>query len=312
MMASPFPHMHAKAAADKLAKTEKKNEVRELFVTGCWRAGILIICTLAATLVYQVAVAQREGRLHFNWGQGMTEFSMVRRVPMNATASDHYFLDIGMSRDDVQASMSGRHLEQKGWNGVCAVPLPGDLTGRTCKVVALPVGVKDGEQIAVQDCSQVGLLGLMRMFMEVECPEVKATTVSIGKLLAIASAPKVIDFVSMDSQSAELEILQSFPFGEHCVRAWSIASTQNTTLAGMKSYLQVSQGCRVRTEGAQLWGRCPCGEQKQESVAPDAKAKQPANLAQIEVLASGTGSRRKGTAAPHESTVLSADAPLAK
>lgn len=285
--------MHARAAqgaAAKIAKEREKNEAWELFRVGCFRAGLLIVCTVAATLVYELAEARREGRLHFNWERtAAPPPSIVRRDTNPTPVKDKFFIDISSSSDALENSINGKHLEKKGWTGVCAVPLPGEFPGRKCKVLALPVGARDGDGIYVADCSRnsKGLLGLINKFFKVGCDQVPVNTVSIGKVLAIASAPKVVDYISLDTQGNATGILQSFPFSEHCVRAWSIKGvTDRGSIADIQSLLEVGQGCRI-SSGEGLWARCPCDKRAR------AAANKPTSISAIEISASGSGKHRK-------------------
>lgn len=185
---------------------------------------------------------------------------------------DRFFLDVGMSSASVKSSVRTKHLEKKGWSGVCAVPFPGDFRGRTCKLVALPVGPESGERVRARDCAQgvQGLQGLMNMIVEVsECPEVETVTVGVGELLAIAAAPKVIDYIALSTQGSELQILRKFPFDTHCARAWGVRhGGQEATKAGIRHFLEVAQGCRVVVGVDEVWARCPCESRHRAAAAP--------------------------------------------
>lgn len=301
---SPFPHMQARAAAGaaaEAAKAKEKDEAREYFKTCCWRAGVFIICVAAVTFTYQVAVDRRApGRLRFIWemaARSSGESTMVRR---NTAAQDKFFMEIGTS--DLESSVGGKHLENLGWSGVCAVPFPTDLAGRTCKMVALPVGGTDGIQVDVPQCATAhGVQRLMNKLFQVECPDMQATTVSIEKLLDIADAPKVIDYVALDKQEyftanhSQFEILQKFPFDARCVRAWSVNAYNADVMTKVSNLLEVSQGCKVHSRGTQIFARCPCS--KFDRTGLHAASSKPANVSQIEILASGQGEHhnRKGS-----------------
>jgi len=288
-MEAPFPHMKARAEAGKAASAAKKaknSETWELIWMTCWRICIIIACTVAATLVYHVVVAGLDGRLHFGRPGSASDPPIVRTDLATAgvaTTGDHFFIDIGMSSVGMKASKNSRHLEQKGWSGVCVVPFPGDFAGRTCKVVGLQVGADDGEHLFVPDCLQSaqGLQGLINGVLKVpECPQVETSTVAIDKILAIASAPKVIDYVSLDLQGSELAVLNKFPFNEHCVRAWSVKAGKESEMAGIQQFLEVSHGCRTRKGGGHIFGRCPCDKR--------------GGLSQMEILPSGSVKMHKG------------------
>jgi hypothetical protein len=303
---SPFPHMQARAAADAAAadaKAKEEDQAREHLKSCCWRAGAFIMCVAAVAFTYHVAVDRRaSGRLRFIWelasaGQS-GDSGMVRR---DASVPDKFFMEIGTSA--LESSVGGKHLENLGWNGVCAVPSQVELAGRTCKVVALPVGHKDGMQIHVPHCTAEsnGIQRLMNKLFKVACPDVEATTVSIEKLLHIADAPKVIDYVALDKQEyftanhSHFEVLQKFPFEERCVRAWSVNAFDANVMAKVSNLLEVSQGCKVHSAGVQLFARCPCA--KFESSASLVASFEPANVSEIDILASGHAAHhnRKGS-----------------
>jgi hypothetical protein len=309
MMSSPFPHVHAKAAQDKLAAKSaktKKSEAWELLWTGCWRALLVTICTIAAVFVYKLAIGNREGRLFVNW---LADHStLVRSDDAAAPSADEFFIEIGHSSEDLLRSAGGKMLERKGWNGVCAVPLNGDLPGRKCRVVSLPVASQDGHTVSVPDCSRLSSFqSLLRMFTEVHCPTVEATTVSVAKLLQIASAPKVIDFISLESQQSDLGIVSHFPFSEYCVRAWAFKNIgEEKAAAGIRHQLEVGQGCHIRSDStSHLWARCPC-EKLHKRQHKSGAAGQKANATQmIEIEASGQSNKRKGRkGAPSPSSLV--------
>jgi len=304
----------AAGAAAEAAKAKEKDEVRELMKTFCWRAAILIICILAAALTCSVAVARREGRLHFIWALvgGEHEGAMVRTM---AAVPDKFFIEIGTSPKTLESSVGGKHLENLGWSGVCVIPFPVTLTGRACKTVALPIGAKDGMVVQVPDCARNthGVQGVMNMIFRKACEEVPATTVSIGKLLGIADAPKVIDYISLDNQDylnpehSQLDIIKNFPFDEHCARAWAIHVYDLNIMSNITNQLEVSQGCSVHTTGSQIFARCPCA--KFDSAEPETPAMRtrpaPANVSEIAILPSGQGEHRQARdVSPHVSATV--------
>lgn len=254
----PFPH---RRVAGPIEKPPKKSTSSELLWAGCWRLGVVIVCVAVGVLVFHLA-------------QGQPLPSPGKWVRTEAAANvtqrgDRFFLDIGMSGASVLNSVRTKHLENQGWSGVCAVPFPGDFRSRSCNVVSLPVGPDSGDRVRAPDCSK-GLQGLMNMVVEVSgCPEVETTTVGIEKLLSIASAPKAIDYISLNTQGSELQILRKFPFDKHCVRAWAVRSgEEEKTKADMRHLFEVSQGCRVVVGGDEVWARCPCESSRRAPALP--------------------------------------------
>lgn len=279
--------MVAKGAADKVAKEQA---IRDLWRFACIRAGIIITCGVVFTCGYH-SCADFFARLAASEEQ--VEPSLVRGDVQ--IVAGKFFLDISLSSHGIETSMNGRHLEKKGWNGVCVVPVPFDSTTRTCKVVALPVGIDDGIRINLRSCHQSSSAGLgwwSSIFGKAlpECEIISATTVTMNSLLKIASAPKVIDYISMEQQDGAREIIQSFPFDQHCARSWSIWGPEDLDVAGIRDVLEVSQGCRITADSNQIWARCPCQKiniREEQSMPTTIGHNKHGQMASIEVLPSG-------------------------
>lgn len=176
-----------------------------------------------------------------------------------------YFFEIGHSSRDVWLSQRSRHLEKKGWSGICAVPFPGDFSGRNCKVIALPVSGTNGEKVMVEDCESGKTQGLQSIIRspfdskDTVCSEVEANTISIGELLSISAPPSVIDYIHLDTNGKELDILNNFPFNEYCSRSWTVKHNYaSDNMFNIRHILEVAQGCRVREGAGEYWARCPC------------------------------------------------------
>jgi len=179
-----------------------------------------------------------------------------------------FFFDIGSSSSSVRGSVRSKHLEKKGWSGICAVPFPGDFSGRSCRVVALPVSGSSGEKMMVPDCSRGPPQTLERIFgsQTTPCPDVEANTVGIVDLLSLAAAPPVIDYVALDTDGTELRILNNFPFDDFCVRSWTVKHNYDgDVMLKIRHVLEVAQGCRVREGAGEYWARCTC-EKKTDAV----------------------------------------------
>jgi len=301
-MASPFPHIAAKVAADlKKSQEAKKTDGWDIFWSGCWRAGILIMIMIVVTVGHQTYMTHPDQRLHLNWDRIAP--TIVRHEPANTTnTSGRFFLDIVMSHEALKSSQGGLLMEKKGWSGVCAGPFgsQSDLGDRSCRLVAQPVGPTDGAQVKVSDCSHSSfganaLQSLMNKFTQaaLQCHEATKTAVSITTLLHITSAPKVVDYISLDTHGTELAILKSFPFAEHCVRAWSITARKEDAVHDLKQVLEVGQGCRVKSSGEHsVFARCPCDKADRKPHAAPATRDDP-DAKSVEILPSGKVSEEK-------------------
>jgi hypothetical protein len=190
---------------------------------------------------------------------------MKSAFPMNGT---HFFLDIGVGSDAQNGAFSRtKFLEERGWRGVCANPFP-DQT-RSCKAVVAAVAPSSGQKVEVSDCN--GVTTLWSMFATTECPRVEKATMSVGEVLLLSKAPPVIDYLNLDSQGSELEIMEKFPFKKFCVRAWTIQHRHEAdTAAGIQKVLGTN-GCKVKDAGPAFWARCPCSDFAQSFLAQSAR-----------------------------------------
>lgn len=180
-----------------------------------------------------------------------------------------FFLDIGTSNAQVRDSTRARHLERKGFAGVCAVPFPGIFTNRTCKVVGLPVSGTTGEKVRVNDCtgSPPNLESLNPFANQTECVEVEADTMGIADLLSLAAAPPVIDYVALDTHGSEQAILENFPVNDFCARSWTVKHNYLESMKKIRHILEITMGCRVREGAGEYWARCPCDKRTEITAA---------------------------------------------
>ena len=143
-----------------------------------------------------------------------------------AGVTDGYFVDVG-SADGIEGSNTFA-LERKGWRGICIDPFPTNMDGRTCQMFKDVVHSKSGERVAFR---QAGALGGIDDHLGEwkdaagKFPTVEFTTVTLGEVLARASAPPFIHFMSLDIEGAELEALRGFPFDHY--KLGSIAIEHN-------------------------------------------------------------------------------------
>lgn len=177
-----------------------------------------------------------------------------------------FFIDIGTSSGQVRDSTRARHLERKGFTGVCAVPFPGIFTNRTCKVVGLPVSGTTGEKVRVNDCTGRPP-SLESLNHQTDCVEVQADTMGIADLLSLAAAPPVIDYMAIDTHGTEQAILENFPVHDFCVRSWTVKHNYLESMKTIRHILEITMGCRVREGAGEYWARCPCDKRTEINAA---------------------------------------------
>jgi len=320
--------MAAQAAVAEVKKQHdlaKKNSFWTLIWSVFQHVGILVVLVIVAILGYNMSLTEHGHRLHLHWMHWNTGHRTVVRhdVVQKANTAGRFFLDIVMSHDALKGSLGGLHMEKKGWSGVCVAPgvSRSHVHNRTCSIIAAAVGATDGKTIQVPDCghSLFGLKDIYQNFASkftgnapaVQCSHVTATTVSIAKVLVLAAAPKVVDYIALDTQGTELAIINSFPFDKHCVHAWEIAAKEDTAIIGLTQVLQDQRGCNVKSSGDQVWARCSCnGFSNRLSRLLHTPRRPSAKPSAIEILPSGQASmaktRHRG-ASDSDASVLSVD-----
>jgi len=236
----------------------KKSEASELTVTGwsCFFSFAAFVVIGSITLIYAIS---HYGGMH---EPGFKEAAAIRtELPTTVASRLGFFLEIGQPSINVEESARGRHLERKGWNGVCAVPFPGHFSGRTCKVVALAVGGLSGEKVLARDCTKDRLSLSMFSAEEDPCPPVETNTLGIADLMSVSAPPATIDYISLDTNGKEADIISNFPFQKHCVRAWAVRHNHDSVIQSrVQQELEVAQGCRMHDAKGEIWARCPCGK----------------------------------------------------
>jgi len=116
------------------------------------------------------------------------------------------------------------------WRGVCIDPFMENMEGRTCKKFYVALGSTPGEadfsmggplsgitSISTNDNNNKSHAEKVRGF-----PKKKVPVRLPADVLTEAEVPAVIDYLSLDVEGAELDILKSFPFDNYCVRNISV------------------------------------------------------------------------------------------
>lgn len=220
--------------------------------------GLLGTFLVLSVLAYRKAFSEDDSE--GSWSSDVVRQERTRVIDAPA---DRFFVDVAMSPDGEHASTGGRHLESKRWRGLCAFPFStsGMTRKRSCNVVSRAVGPVSGESVAVSNCRWhwAAIEAYVQSWFSGEpyfCPQVHVSTLSIEDLLLIYSAPKVIDFMALDTHGSELEVLQGFPFEDYCVRSWSVKGWSKED--AIHKFLEVSHGCRARSTHGLVTARCPC------------------------------------------------------
>ena len=129
-----------------------------------------------------------------------------------------FFLDVGSA--DGLVNSNSKALEEHGWSGICVDPFPTHMQARTCRMFKEVVADQAGRQVKFRASGEVGGIdGTLGRWKDMAAsgPLVEFTTVTLADILGRAGAPPVIQYVSIDVEGAELDVLRGFPFERYTI-----------------------------------------------------------------------------------------------
>jgi FkbM family methyltransferase len=141
------------------------------------------------------------------------------------------------------------HLEHAlGWNGILAEPYPAWhaslRTHRRARIDPRCVWSESGKEINFVATHQHPEFSTVAEFADGDmhaatrkegAETIVVTTVSLNDLLAEHRAPEVIDYLSIDTEGSELDILSAFDFGRYKVR---IITVEHNYRADIRAAMQ--------------------------------------------------------------------------
>jgi len=135
-----------------------------------------------------------------------------------------FFVDIG-AYDGVAFSNTLR-LEQAGWTGICAEPLPSMfdamVKARDCTCRRVAVHSRSGEALRFRVSEMDSGIEAYLPSVPNDWPAIEVQTISLNDLLEQDGAPSRIDYISLDTEGSELEILSTFDFDRWNVANWTV------------------------------------------------------------------------------------------
>ena len=179
----------------------------------------------------------------------MSQFG-ADRWALSLTPEGGFYLDVGC-HDGVVISNTFL-LDKAGWRGICIDPFPRNFEQRTARVVEAVVYSSNDEIIefdySLEDpgCSGIHAeLGIHKDRLHSTTTILKHSfkTRTLQSVLEECSAPKRIDYMSLDVEGSEFEVLRVFPFEVYAFKCISIEHnfeepkrTQIRTLLEAKGY----------------------------------------------------------------------------
>lgn len=143
---------------------------------------------------------------------------------------DGFFVEFGAT-DGITLSNSWLLEHEFGWSGICAEPNPKffkDLqANRSCVVSDECIGQHSGDRISfiladvyggIADYSDADNHAQKRAAYKAKGEILEMTTISLEDFLLKHDAPREIDYLSIDTEGSEYDILASFPFDQWTIR----------------------------------------------------------------------------------------------
>lgn len=170
-----------------------------------------------------------------------------------------YFVDLGAS-DGVTASNTYILEKFYKWRGICVDPNPStlkslcgardviisDLCVHSTTGKILPFQYLDDQQLFYGWNFRSGLKGIIEDPGE-DFDEINVLTVSLNDLLKLYRAPSVIDYISLDIEGNEFEVLNSFDFSKYHINCLTVEHDYGEQQQKIKCLLE-SKGFELYTD----------------------------------------------------------------
>ena len=161
-----------------------------------------------------------------------------------------FFLDVGAN--DGEQFSNTFELEKAGWTGICIDARPRNMKNRRATVVtaALAANERNVTFLHKRVHGHSGIEHLMETNKEripSEYTEVMRTRV-LADILREHNAPRFIDYLSLDTEGAEYEILSSFPFYKYKFGLITVEHNFQEPRRSMIRQLLDTHGYRVAKE----------------------------------------------------------------
>jgi FkbM family methyltransferase len=134
-----------------------------------------------------------------------------------------YYVDVG-SADGTFISNT-KLLDDLGWKGVCIDPFPRNMSTRTCQVFRQPVFSESGKHVQFRAAGDLGGIEQdlnLHQKEATKAPLVDFVTATLDEVLAKARAPKHIDYMNLDVEGAEYEVLRGLSLDQYQIDSLTV------------------------------------------------------------------------------------------
>jgi FkbM family methyltransferase len=166
-----------------------------------------------------------------------------------------YFVEFGAT-DGIALSNTYALEKHFGWNGIVAEPAKmwhkALSRNRSCSIDQRAVWSRSGQRLEFNE-TVVGAVSTLERFSSSDLhAKVRASgrlysvqTVSLSDLLDFHSAPQVIDYLSIDTEGSEAEILGSFDFSDYIFKVITVEHNFTKTRVAIKEVLEKNGYVRI-------------------------------------------------------------------
>lgn len=236
--------------ATKLLEQEKNSLNDKKFSAKEYDAKIKILETEIEIINHELSLAYQKNQLYSTQGRsesiyledGSISIERIKRLSPSQLGQDlwvlekskykknGFFVEFGAT-DGVLLSNTYLLEKEFSWNGICAEPNPKYFSelekNRTCIVSDACIADVSGKTIDFVLADEFGgISGIADKGMHKDKVEafqsngdvISLETISLNDFLLKHNAPKEIDYLSIDTEGSEYQILKDFPFSEWDVR----------------------------------------------------------------------------------------------
>jgi FkbM family methyltransferase len=193
--------------------------------------------------------------LHLQPSYGQFQQDLWVALAVGHGKKNGYYVDVG-SADGVKISNTNL-LDHMGWKGVCIDPFPTNMQGRTCEVFRQPLFSESGKKVQFRVAGELGGIesGLDTHKGEVsKAAVVELVTATLDEILEKAKAPKWIDYMNLDVEGVEYDVLRGFSFDRYGVGSFTIEHNHELQKRELIRKLMEGKGyVRVRSWEVDDW-----------------------------------------------------------
>ena len=236
-------------------------------------ANLRIFETQLELLRHELSLAQRRGQLGSGEGRGPQDSISPDHDPSSEDLERHsqsqlgqdvwvleqtgfkrngFFVEFGAT-DGVALSNTWLLENYFGWDGICAEPNPKFyrqlVQNRACTVADACIAGSSGREVefilaaefgGIADYAKVDMHADKRSAYKERGHFTTMTTISLNDFLEMHNAPRVIDYMSVDTEGNELDILESFPFDKWQINYLTIEHNYTALRPKLRTLLEAN------------------------------------------------------------------------